>query len=405
MNLDISEDWKVRESTWKTLSEALKNNKNIYIWGSSGTGKTHLSKSLLSHYSLNYLYLNLIEFFTFKSLFKAIKSSIFSTNPSEEPKSSEPLKVAFHLSTQKQFQNFYVILDKADKLLEIDNLFIHKLEEFGRLSKLSLHLTIITESYQEDLFISPDTIDRDFEAIKVFLPEYSAEQLRTILRKQFDYGDEALFNQFFEHLHSILSRYTSKIFHYQQGFHTCYRNYLNLDPCLANGVKTNIITRELGNIENSFFQKSKIYKEYQHRLTNDAKLMVVCGFILSKNPPKLDAILLKGRKMNEKRKVRREFVEQVPPEKFSLQRLQAIFSIFYNITRKESCKDLKFNDLETPSFCSLFNTLTQKKLFVKVSKKDPLGSEKFMCTADFQFCNNLANELDIRLGEYVIDLS
>ena len=140
-------------------------------------------------------------------------------------------------------------------------------------------------------------------------------------------------------------------------------------------------------------------------MSADAKLMVVCGFILSKTPPKLDAILLKGRKKTEKKKVRREFTELVVPEKFSLQRLQAVYSIFYNIIRKEMNKTLEFDELETPSFCSLFNTLTQKKLFVKVSKKDPLGCEKFMCTAEYQLCRNLAFELGIRLEEYVLDLS
>ena len=405
MDLDISEEWKVREPIWKNLAEALDSNQNIYIWGSSGTGKTLMSKSSLKNYSIKSLYLNTIEFFTFKSIFKSIKSEIFEIHSVPEFKSNEPLKVALYLSDFLISEKFYVILDKADKLLAIDLLFVHKLQEFAQLSNLTLRFILITESYIENLFIHPDTIDRNFHAVKIFIPEYNPSQLRSIIRKQFTYGDLKLFNQFFDLLYSLLSPYTSKIFYFQQGFNKCYEFYLNIDPSLSKEKKFGIVARELGNIENSFFQKSKICKEYHQGMSADAKLMVVCGFILSKTPPKLDAILLKGRKKTEKKKVRREFTELVVPEKFSLQRLQAVYSIFYNIIRKEMNKTLEFDELETPSFCSLFNTLTQKKLFVKVSKKDPLGCEKFMCTAEYQLCRNLAFELGIRLEEYVLDLS
>lgn len=406
MSSDICGNWKVREQPWSKISAGLSTLRNIYIWGSSGTGKTLLSKSILSFYSISSLYLNCIEYFTFKSIFKSIKFSIFETFSIPDFKSNEPLKVALHLSTLPKPEKFYVILDKAEKLLALDLLFIHKLQEFASISGFPLRFIVITESYIEDLFIHPNTIDRDFSPIKIFLPEYCPEALCTILRKRYLYGDQAAFEQFFDLIHMILSPYTSKIFHYQHGFEKCYEQFLNLDPQLPKEKKIVFVSRELGNIENSFFQKSKICREYQHGLSTDAKILVICGFICSKNPPKLDVILLKGRRRTEKRRARREFSEQVVPEKFSLQRLQGVFSIFNHLVRSDSSKlTVEFEELETPSFCSLFNTLTQKKLFVKVSKKDPLGNEKFMCTAEFEFCRNLARELNIKLEEYVIDMN
>lgn len=406
MTSEICGNWKVREQAWSKISSGLASLSNIYIWGSSGTGKTLLSKSILSFFSINYLYLNCIEYFTFKSIFKSIKISIFETFSIPEFKNNEPLKVALYLSTLPKPEKFYLILDKAEKLLSTDLLFIHKLQEFGQISGFPLRFIVITESYIEDLFIHPNTIDRDFSTIKVFLPEYGPEDLRTIIRKQYLFGDQSAFEQFFDLIHLILSPYTSKIFHFQHGFEKCYELFLNIDPDLPKEKKLGIVARELGNIENSFFQKSKICREYQHGLSTDAKILVICGFICSKNPPKLDAILLKGRKKTEKRRVRREFSEQVVPEKFSLQRLQGVFSIFNHLVRSDSSKlTVEFEELETPSFCSLFNTLTQKKLFVKVSKKDPLGNEKFMCTAEYEFCRNLSQELGIKLEEYVIDMN
>ena len=298
---------------------------------------------------------------------------------------------------------FYIVLDKAQKLLEIDILIINRLVEISNISECNLKYIVITESFADEMFVHPDTIDRGFKPFKIFLPEYTSTQLAKILRKEYLYGKDQEFFSYFEIVNQLLMPYTSKIFHFRTAFNKTYELFLNLYLSTSAEKLFLVIAREIGNIEVSLFQKFSVQLEYQYSLSTEAKILIISGFICSKNPPRLDNILLKGKRKTEKRRARKEFTNPVPPEKFSLQRLQGVYSILLHLHRECNTKDILNTPIETPSFCSLVNTLTQKKIFTIVSKKDPLGCEKLMCSAEYDFCSGLSNSLGIKLEEYVID--
>ena len=400
------EKWEVRDKEWAGLCTSLRTNLDVYIWGSSGTGKTEIVKDALSSMSLPFLYINSIEHFSFKSVFKVIRETYMKFLEVADAKNKDPHKCALSLKDLPGSEKiFYVVLDKAQKLINIDVLIINRLLEISRISECSLRYVVITESYLEDIFIHPDTIDREFKPFKLFLPDYTAKDLYTILKKEYNYGSTQDFTSFFEIINQILLPYTSKIFHFRTAFNKTYELFLNLSLTSSHEKLFHFIARELGSIEISFFQKFKSQREYQQDLSTEAKILILSGFICSKNPPRLDAILLKGKRKTEKRRARQEYSSQVPPEKFSLQRLQGVYSILLHLQQECNTKAILSTPIETPSFCSLINTLTQKKIFILVSKKDPLGSEKLMCTAEYDFCAELANSLGIKLSEYIIDLN
>lgn len=400
----LEEKWSVRSAAWTQILESLSSGDNVYIWGASGTGKTLLIKDSFLEYSLPFTYINCVEFLAFASLFKRIKIAYFEKIGIENIRTNDPHKIALYLK-DSAYQNpfYYVILDKAHKLLSIDVLIIQRLQEFVKLAQRNIRFVIITESFAEELFIHPDTIDRDFTPIKIFLEEYDPTQLSYILRRQYSYGSSKSYDNFFEIVSKMLFPYTSKIFHFKAAFNKAYELYLSLESSHPHEKLVTIVARELGNIEASLFQKFRCQKEYQHGLSVEAQILIVSGFICSKNPPRLDSILLKGKKKNEKRRARQEYSESLIPERFSLQRLQSVYSILLHLHQDCKNNELLSTPIETPLFCSLVNTLTQKKIFSIVTKKEPLGCEKFMCTAEYDFCSSLSDSLGIKLSEYVLD--
>lgn len=400
------EKWSIRNEIWKSMCESLNIGNDIYIWGASGTGKTSLAKDALSYVSLPFTYINCIEFFTIKSLFRKIREGYLEFLGIDNNKFQDLHKFSLSLKgVEKSSEIYYIVLDKAHKLIKLDVLLINRLIEVSRISECNLKYIIITDSYVEEIFVHPDTIDRDFTPAKIFINEYNSNQLSKVLRNEFPYGSDQNFIEFFDCVCQLLKPYTNKIFHYRSAFNNnkAYEIFLKL-PNSVND-KIFIIAREIGNIEVSLFQKFKLQKEYQHNLSAEAKILIISGFICSTNPPRLDSILLKGAKKTEKRRIRKEFDCPVVPEKFSLQRLQGVYSIILHLYRNCNARDILNTPIETPSFCALVNTLTQKKIFSIVTKKDPLGYEKLMCSAQYDFCAGLARSLDLKLDEFVIDIN
>ena len=319
--------------------------------------------------------------------------------------SNEPHKCALALKgINNSDKLYYVVLEKAQKIIELDILIINKLKEIFHIAECNVKLIIITESYEENIFVHPDTIDRNFNPFKLFIAEYTPYQLSIILRKEYAYGSNQDFLSYFDIINQLLLPYTSKIFHYRTAFNKTYEHFLNLVTNTAHEKLFHFLTRELGNIELSLFQKFEPQKEFQQGLSTEAKILIISGFICSKNPPRLDNILLKGKKKIEKRRARQEYTNNLPPEKFSIQRLQAVYSIILHLHRDCTTKEILMIPIETSSFCALLNTLIQKKIFIIVTKKEALGCEKLMCKAEYDFCESLSGSIGIKLDEYVIDI-
>lgn len=400
------EKWETRSEEWRCMSAAIGQEKNIYVWGASGCGKTSIVKDAMQDSGVNFVYINCIAHFNYKSVFRNILEKYLEVKQILGIGVKDPHKCALALrGVDRTDEIFYVVLDKAHKIIAIDPLVIARLLEISRISACNIKYIVITESYSETLFIHPDTIDREFSPAKIFLPEYTPAQLNKILRKDYNYGPDQDFQGFFDIISQILLPYTTKIFHFRTGFQKAFEMYLNLSQMTSHEKLFHLVARELGNIETSLYQKFNSQREYQQGLSTEAKILIISGFICSKNPPRLDNILLKGKRRTEKRKARQEYSSQIPPEKFSLQRMQAVYSILLHLHQNCTTQIILNTPIETPSFCSLVNTLLQKRIFILISKKDPLGQEKLMCTAEYEFCLGLASSLGIKLNEYVIDFN
>ncbi|CAG9332365.1 unnamed protein product [Blepharisma stoltei] len=406
--------WNVRASAWNQLSYEIANHNDIYIYGLSCNGKTTLARDCLSANHIPYSYISCKEACTFPELLEnIIDEYIKGFLMIDLTRSGNPLKIAMEMQNASNKDSiYYVILDKIDSIVKCSILAIHKLVELRDLACCNLKLILISEIYEDSLFIHPDSIDRSLHPSMIFLQDYNENQLKIILRKEFSYGTDNDFAEFISIIYHLLFPFSSKIFLLRHACIKYYSSYLDKSNEYGNAQNKHdklftFIQREIGDVEEFLFEKKVSYRDFQYGLTNEAKLLLISGYICSHNPEKYDKYVIKAVRKNVKKKNTKDIENFTlkQPEIFPLERLLSVYSVLYHVILSSKTKQIIQVNAETPSFCSLVNILIQKHFFQRVQRNDPIGSERFICNADLEFIKELSKSMRIKLHEYVLGLS
>ncbi|XP_012820218.1 origin recognition complex subunit 5 isoform X2 [Xenopus tropicalis] len=164
---------------------------SIFIYGHTGTGKTYILQTVLSTLELPCAFINCVECFTPRLLFEQILNHLHHHHPAPENEfSSKERCDTFNdfvrlynrgMSELSLQETFYIVLDKAELLREMDANLLPGFLRLQELTESNVTVIFLTEIVWETF--RPNT--GCFEPLTLYFPDYSKVELQKILSSEF----------------------------------------------------------------------------------------------------------------------------------------------------------------------------------------------------------------------------
>jgi len=376
----------------------------IFVSGSVGCGKTFLMKQLLAETGVDVAIVKANEIYSSRLFYEAFihgvhqatgsdaKLPVIGDNPASMFYGVDELLAAHH-------RPVFVLIERADlflKNLQDASTALAQHEKFlknHRLcvifeSRVAFHSVIYPKSAVTPVIFA--------------IPEYSQQEVETILRKEKpDEISDVLFHNFIQAImgYFYLSTHDLRLLKY------VVQEQLPVysQPVLDGSVSETSAILLWRKIEPTFraaraslFLKSS--EEEENRVIDlpfFSKHLLIASYLASFNPPKTDKryFLKNAGKVKKKRSFRGPEVKQrlIGPLQFSMDRLIAIFE---SITETED---------RSISILSQLRTLVRLKLITIASSDTQILQPKLKCNCSEDFITKIAHSVRFELGSYLFD--
>lgn len=420
----------------------------VYLCGCSSSGKSSTIIAVLDAVGVNYVVINLVECYTAKILFEKLLN-FFSNNIINPLTGHSDVKcdnLAEFISNLKILQqnetleNSVIVLDKAERLRDMDMNLLPVFCRFREISGLSISCVLISEIEFHKMIpkgdVSPPT--------EIYFPQYTKDDLFKILSLEFSAKDYASVFQFANaaHFHSTFINLCLAVFYtvcrdLSELKYMANKNFIKYcEPMIKNqGIEIDVMTlwrkfipilkTELdmvylrmntieytnieinadetvpNNSEASVPSNTNKTLAEQIELPFYAKYLLIAAYLASYNPAKEDKRLFmkfhgKKRKtkaiMNAKNKVTELLNTQLGPKPFAFDRLLAIF---YAILDEKV--GLNSNLLVQVS------SLVHLQLLSAVGNNTSLENQKYKCNVSYEFINTISKMVGFNIRKYLYD--
>ncbi|PVU96443.1 hypothetical protein BB561_001179 [Smittium simulii] len=410
----------------------------LYINGHTATGKTSIISRFFELYQLefqnellqtdltnkkkiipNYAIIDCTECTSTKVLFrKALKPWLGLQNE--------------YTTKATEYTKCDTVLDNAEKLRDLDALFIPSLLQITDMIDLSIIMLSSTtwDNIRPLATTSP-------EPISIYFTQYTKNDILNILK--FDCPkDEPIpfFCTFVDSLHETFRRscidlnelrrivlllypkYVQPVFEGQATRNETARLFKLCQPYFIEAIDK-LHLREISSYE---WQKNSIqasakndYEKIEKSISNMlvdtgvqefpylTKYLLISSFISSFNPPKLDLQYF-AKTTEKKRRVKRGITllkdsrggkrrqQLIGPKAFPLDRMLAIFY-----------KLLDFPGFPTIDLYTQISSLVMLKLLIKSSSEESLDSIKYKCNFSFEFVSEISKSVGFEIGKFLYD--
>ncbi|KAF5292276.1 hypothetical protein FQR65_LT11239 [Abscondita terminalis] len=426
---------------------------NIYVYGSSSTGKTTIIGALLDGLKIRYAFVNLIECYSSKILFESIlnqlskhKIDVFKGLP--YAKCDNAMEFIFNLNKcaeEFDLNRCVIVLDKAERLRNMDANLLGAFMRLGELTELAVSVIFISEIVFEKYYNRSGALT----PIKLHFPQYTKDELVEILTLNFESERELIENnlgleiseEFYRnYLNLFLSvfyracrdvselRYLSKL-----NFIKYCEPIVNRECKLEDsiGLWRHIVPILKASLEVLYLRITPVTHErkqqtgdvkYERPQTNKqvpfaskeavvqslelplyGKYLLIAAYLASYNPAKEDKRLFMkyhGKKkktkadVKAKTKVSEKLNTQLGPKQFGFDRLVAIF---YAILEEK----VDFNS----NLLVQISTLVELQLLSVMSDNCDLSSRKYKCCVTFEFIEVVAKNVGFEIMKYLVDFN
>ncbi|GAB1606625.1 origin recognition complex subunit 5-like [Argonauta hians] len=406
----------------------------FFIYGHTGTGKTAVVGSILEHLECKSVWVNCMECYSAKVLYEQILLKINGSGP-EAGFSDEGYTKCDNLNDFCRLlpaavqelgfaeETVYIVLDKAEKLRQMDSHILSGLLKLQELTKMNITVILLTEIIWEKFRGNTGT----YEPYIIHFPDYSREEILEIMLLDYpkDYPKE-LYNSYINlvlsvfyyvcrdlkelrHLAAInLEKFLEPLRNGDAEVSDSRKLWKNIEPHLKKALQT-VYLREVSSAQwEKMQQVSSSSQEMSLQLYSIqgrnhlelpfySKYLLTAAYLASYNPAKTDRRFFSKKSTKAlgahcKKKGARTSSHLLGPKLFTLDRLMAIF---YSIVE----------DKVAPS-ANLFiqiSSLVTLKLLSQVSSDDLLEIPKYKCLVSLDTIKPIARSVNFDIVRYLYD--
>jgi len=411
----------------------------VFVYGQKSCGKSAILSHILSSRKLPHVLLNCIECYAQSLVFEnilrgiSLSAAAANSNQAEQPsfKCDNGNDFIRHLKLQLQNnfeeETYYVVLDKAEYLRDLDDLLLPVLVNLQALSKCNICVVMVSELPWDKFYCNSNMAIR--RPLMVFFSDYTQTQLQDILCHLRPDGVESNFYR--QYLHILLVVFSLACRDLRELQYLAHKNYSAYCEPIEEGkldkdnhprLWKSIEPRLKLALQNIYFRASSMSVEGLQTDEGDAswssqakikksslvvelpfytKFLLIAGYLASFNPQSSDKRFFVKNAGRMRKKVRNATVIKSNktnchlegPHAFSLNRLMAIF---YAVV-----------DSRVPPTMNLFSQVTNLvslQLLTRISREDEIDSPKYKCLASIDSVSAISKTVNFELLKYLYDL-
>ncbi|NXI38112.1 ORC5 protein, partial [Galbula dea] len=388
---------------------------SIFIYGHTSSGKTYVMQTLLKTLELPHVFVNCVEYFTSRLLLEEILHQLQSYSSEAEQISPVPCDTFNDFvrlfkqavaSPELQDQTFYIVLDRAEQLREMEANILPAFLRLQELSDRNVTVVLLSEIVWE--LFRPSI--GYFEPLTLYFPDYSIGHLQKILSQNhppFCSADfyaayiNILLGVFYmvcrdlkelQHLAVLnFSKYCEPVVRGEANERDTRKLWKNIEPHLKKAMQT-VYLREISSSQWELLQRGdggavqvKGLSAHTHvELPYYSKFLLIAAYLASYNPVRTDKRFFvkqhgKIRKTKFMKKHEKTSNHLLGPKPFPLDRLLAIL---YSIVDNRIAP--------TAHIFSQITSLVTLQLLSMVGHNDHLDRPRYKCTVSLDFIRAVA---------------
>uniref|UniRef100_A0A4W3IPU1 Origin recognition complex subunit 5 n=1 Tax=Callorhinchus milii TaxID=7868 RepID=A0A4W3IPU1_CALMI len=368
---------------------------SIFVYGHTATGKTYVMQTLLKTCKLPHVIVNCVECFSSRMLFEQILNQLQGHCLSPENEYSSFLrcdtlndfvrlfKQLIHEQNLHE-QTIYIVLDKAEKLREMDANLLPGLLRLQELAETNVTVIFLSEIVWEKFRPSTGC----FEPITLYFPDYSKADLLKILTH--DHPKEFCADFYTSYINILLGVFYMVCRDLKELRHLAALNFPKFCEPVLKGKAIFLPIKRLQTLYRDFLVLTFIFSPpglsaHAHiELPYYSKFLLFAAYLSSYNPARTDKRFFlkhhgKIKKTAFLKKHEKTSNHLLGPKPFPLDRLLAIF---YSIVDSRVAP--------TASIFSQISSLVTLQLLTRIGHDDQLDGLKYKCTVTLDFIRAIA---------------
>ncbi|XP_060699136.1 origin recognition complex subunit 5 isoform X2 [Hemiscyllium ocellatum] len=403
---------------------------SVFVYGHTATGKTYVTETLLKTLKFPHVIVNCVECFSSKMLFEQILNQLQGHSLSLKNEYTSCLQsntfndfvLLYKQVVHKQNlhnQTVYIVLDKAERLREMDSNLLPGFLRFQELADENATVIFLSEIVWEKF--RPGT--GCFEPLILHFPDYNKADLQKILSQ--DHPPEFSADFYATYINILLGVFYPVCRDLKELRHLAALNFpkfcepvqrgdakeedtrrlwRNIEPHLKKAMET-VYLREISSSQWERLQQEDKEGEHLKGLSIHAhvelpfysKFLLIAAYLSSYNPARTDKRFFskyhgKIKKTSFLKKHEKTSNLLLGPKPFPLDRLLAIF---YSIV---DCRVTP-----TANIFSQITSLVALQLLTHVGHDDQLNGPKYKCTTNLEFITAIARTVNFDIVRYLYD--
>eukprot|EP00058_Branchiostoma_floridae_P011778 XP_002597266.1 hypothetical protein BRAFLDRAFT_260887 [Branchiostoma floridae] len=407
----------------------------VFLYGPTGSGKSHVISSILNTLKLPHALVNCVECYTSRLLYDHILNQVALVTPAPDndytnysrcDNMNDFVKTLRTVIEDRELQEetMYIVLDKAERLREMDMNILPAFLRLGELTGCNVCVVLLTEIVWEKFRAGTGMC----EPLVLHFPDYTKDELLEILSSDCPTGYTKDF--YMSYINIVLSvfymacRNLNEIRHLallnfpkfcepikkgeatEEDVHKLWRN---IEPHLRKALQT-VYLREVSSAQWERMQEEAATQESSSaniktltgkvnmELPFYSKFLLIAAYLASYNPARTDRrfFLKHAGKMKktvqQMKRDERASSQLLGPKPFPLDRLMAIF---YSIVEGKVAP--------TANIYSQISSLVTLRLMTQVGSDDQLDGAKFKCTVGLDFMRSIARTVNFDIIRYLYD--
>ncbi|XP_013394402.1 origin recognition complex subunit 5 [Lingula anatina] len=413
----------------------------VFVYGVTATGKSLVVNQTMKIMKLPHVLVNCVECYSAKLLYEEILNALLGDGPCP----ANDFSVTHRCDNMNDFVRalthglqetlvddpFYIVLDKAERLRDMEGNVLPALLKLQELTKCKVSVILITEIVWEKFWGGTGMVD----PFPIYFQDYTKEELLEIMA--LDSPEDYPVTFYKSYITLVLSVFYLACRNLAELRHLAQLNFpLYVEP-IKSGDATISESRKLWKHIEPFLKKalqtvylrevsSKQWESMQQKLMEDeegekcmgaaggpvplhvaranvelpfySKYLLVAAYLASYNPAKSDRRFFtkncgKQRKSNRAvKKHERTSNQLLGPKPFPLDRLMAIFHSI-----------IEGRVVPTANIFSQVTSLVTLQLLAQVGSSDQLEGPKYKCLVSLDFIKQVARTVQFDIVQYLYD--